>query len=338
LIYVSFRAPIYHPGVKRTGEVVVCYEDDTLQHVFNELITQGFLGCPVLDNNNKYIHFVDMLDITKAVLAAFGVYTAGHGGENVETREERFISFAKTEAFTKATVKKLLEDFKKDVPPPPAVYRGTSLIHTIEILARENSRRVPFMDGNKIIKGIVTNSMCISLLDQNMYKLASIRTKTVSSMLVGMKDTMVSVKPSDSALDAFKRMIEHDVIGLPVINEDGELINNLSIRDLRILGGSLNHFLRLYLTVATFKQICSDEFKRQTPPKPIFVLPSDTFEDVIRAMDDGNIHRVYVANLNDKGHPVPTHVISQRDVLRFLIYLCGMDPACMEDLRSSKIN
>jgi len=48
----------------------------------------------------------------------------------------------------------VVEDFKKDVPPPPAVYRGTSLIHTIEILARENSRRVPFMDGNKIIKGI----------------------------------------------------------------------------------------------------------------------------------------------------------------------------------------
>jgi hypothetical protein len=36
-------------------------------------------------------------------------------------------------------------------------------------------------------------------------------------------------------------------------------------------------------------------------------------------MDDGNIHRIFVVEFNSQGEPIPSHVIAQRDVLRFSI-------------------
>jgi hypothetical protein len=44
-------------------------------------------------------------------------------------------------------------------------------------------------------------------------------------------------------------------------------------------------------------------------------------------MEDGSIHRLWVCELKDgKCKPIPTHCISQRDVLRFLLYLAGLKP------------
>lgn len=51
---------------------------------------------------------------------------------------------------------------------------------------------------------------------------------------------------------------------------------------------------------------------------------------------DGNIHRIFVCEerSTDK-KPVPTHVISQRDVLRFLMYRMGLKPTTIEQLQQA---
>lgn len=64
-----------------------------------------------------------------------------------------------------------------------------------------------------------------------------------------------------------------------VVDANGVLVDNLSVRDLRIIGDHLQHFLRLYLTVATFKATCRHEFARQTPAKPITVTEKNTIQD-----------------------------------------------------------
>jgi len=48
----------------------------------------------------------------------------------------------------------VLNSFKADIGKPPLLLRSYSLIHAIELMARENERRLPYMDGNNIIKGI----------------------------------------------------------------------------------------------------------------------------------------------------------------------------------------
>ena len=53
----------------------------------------------MLNADRKYVGFVDMLDITKAVLKAFGIYRGGK-----EPGESQFAAFARSESFTTTTV------------------------------------------------------------------------------------------------------------------------------------------------------------------------------------------------------------------------------------------
>jgi len=100
-----------------------------------------------------------------------------------------------------------------------------------------------------------------------------------------------------------------------------------------------------WLSVFEFKAHCRLQFPLQTPLKPIFVEKTHTLRDVIRAMDDGNLHRVFVVSKHAQPHtdrrspghaavthsalslrvscavqvemkngaPIPTHCISQRE-------------------------
>merc|ERR1712160_161756 len=60
---------------------------------------------------------------------------------------------------------------------------------------------------------------------------------------------------------------------------------------------------------------------KHVPFSPIFVTPEQTFLDVLRLMDDGNIHRVYVCSEGSvmRGKPRPIHVITQTDMLEAVL-------------------
>ena len=113
-------------------------------------------------------------------------------------------------------------------------------------------------------------------------------------------------------------------------NSEGSLVDIVSVRDLRGIGVKAEHFERLWHSVKRYKDEVRREFHRQTPAKPIHVTQDNTLRDVIKRMDDGNIHRVFVLEKEKKegGQEVwhPTHVITQRDVMRFLMFKMGLQP------------
>jgi len=173
--------------------------------------------------------------------------------------------------------------------------------------------------------------MVISLLDQHMERLGSLRYKKVEEMIPGLFEDLRSVHETDMALTAFKQMVTHNVSGLAVLNDKGEIVDTISIRDLRGMGSVAEDWSNLWLNVSEFKTVCREKFKQQTPAMPIFVSKNDTLETLIKKFDDGNIHRVFVAEVRD-GKPIPSHCISQRDILRFILYLSGLKPTSLEDL------
>ena len=53
------------------GEVLTVLEDEKLPAVFKKLVTEGFLGCPVVDSEHRFVYFIDMLDLVSYVCAMF---------------------------------------------------------------------------------------------------------------------------------------------------------------------------------------------------------------------------------------------------------------------------
>jgi len=129
-------------------------------------------------------------------------------------------------------------------------------------------------------------------------------------------------------------MIQHNISGLAVVNSAGELVDTISVRDLRGMGVTADNWNRLWDNVLDFKTSCRKMFPAQTPAKPIYVTKNDSIHKVIKSMDDGNIHRIWVCEMRG-GKPIPTHVISQRDILRFMLHLSGLKSTALEDLEKA---
>jgi len=186
------------------------------------------------------------------------------------------------------------------------------------------------LNNHKRVVNILTQSMVISLFAQNLNQFPSIRYITVRRMIPLLSPNLVCCKENDLAVDAFQKIVDNNIRGLAVLNDGGILVDNISIRDLRAIGTSAESWYRLWSTVKDLKQAVRKEFTSQTPNKVITVAPEDRFEDIIKRMDDGNIHRVYVAELNSSGELIPTHVITQRDILRFVLHRIGLATTTIE--------
>ena len=115
------------------------------------------------------------------------------------------------------------------------------------------------------------------------------------------------------------------ISGIGVTDEKGHLVDVLSVRDLRGIGVKAEHFERLWQSVKRFKQETRAEFHPQTPSQPIYVTEADSFERVLHLMDDGNLHRTFVVEKVEDGGLKLTHVITQRDALRFLLFKMGLE-------------
>lgn len=338
----------------KSGDAMTVMWDEKVTSVMQKLVVEGFTSAPVLDSNQRYMGFVSLLDICLWCLQSFGAWkaeeekssssnTVGDAAKSLSQLKElgrtqspdKLAAFIQLDTFRNATVMdiiaKLPNKFQRDAHPLP-VYKGFSLFTVVELFARHGLHRVPVIDRDNKIVGIVTQSMVISLLDQNFHRMDNIRVQPVNTIIPGLGRELVVVNESQPAIEAFYLMCHNNVTGLAVVDAEGVLVDTISVRDLRGMGPTAEHFERLWLSVKEFKAKCRQLFAQQTPASPLHVFAEDTLETVIRKMDDGNIHRIFVctkANGNsDK--PIPTHVIAQRDVFRFLLFQMGLVPDTIE--------
>lgn len=305
--------------VHKEGPVMTVQRDESLPRVFRKLATEGFLSAPVLDGR-QYVGFISMLDLVRHTTNLFW----GNSVEqwvNFWEKEQRF------QSTTVDDVMQLPDTSNRDLFP--TLRPDFTTFYALETMARTGLHRMAVVDQQtNHVTGILTQSMLISWLRQNMGALEGLRTKQVSDITSELSSRAITIKESDKAINAFNKMIDCKVNGLAVVSDEGVLVGAISSRDLRGVGTNGGFFSRLFHSVRDFKREAREDYpsqapkthysRKMVPQKGLYVAPSDSLLDVIRLMNDGNIHRVFVCSeesINNK-KPVPTHVISQSDVLK----------------------
>lgn len=177
-------------------------------------------------------------------------------------------------------------------------------------MVRLGAHRIPVLSDDGHVTGLVTQSMFISLFSQQMSRLGSLKYVWVSNFVQSLALFPFVVQEDSLALNAFKMMVKHNVSTLGVVDKDGCLVNSISVSDLHGMGCNTEHFQRLWYPVKRFKLTV------QTVRKPSVVTLTDTLETVIRRMDDGYVHAVFVVDHSRSPNMIPLHVITQSDVLR----------------------
>jgi CBS-domain-containing membrane protein len=190
-------------------------------------------------------------------------------------------------------------------------YIGNSSLDVLEQMARLGSHRVPVLTDSGRVHGLVTQSMFISLFTQQIHRLGRLLDMTVNEMVPYLASSAWQVQEDSLAVNAFRLMAEHNISGLGVVNRQGSLVGTISTSDLCNMGCKAEHFERLWYPVSLF--IRGAQSSRVTT-----VMLLDTLDTVIRKMHDGDVHLVFVVCKGTDDSSVPLHVITQRDVLRFL--------------------
>jgi CBS domain-containing protein len=309
---------------------VLCLNiNEKLPRAFRKLATENFLSAPVVDGRQRYSGMIDLFDLVQFTTDLF----VG------ETQEEWVEFWEKRQEFQSATVGQVMQSrWFSQTDPFHAVHQGFSLFHVFETMAKLSVHRVPVLDNAEDVVGICTQSMAISIIRQHKDKMKHIMQSKVSEMLPLLARDVVTVGENEKTLTAFKKMVQHNVSGLAVVDEEGILKGSLSIRDLRGVGMSGERFSRLFMPVKSYKELVLKEFPKQAPEthynpdevprEPLCVTTSDTLEEVIKKMNDGNIHRIFTISQEsmDAGKPRPMRVISQKDVIQFILTKLGTCP------------
>jgi len=199
------------------------------------------------------------------------------------------------------------------------LYKEWSVWSALEKIVRSGVRSQAVVNENGEVHGIITQSMLIGWLYNNLDSALRPISHIPVTDIPAATDTMaISIVEHEPAIKAFKLMADKRVSGVSIVNEKGELTNVISIRDLRGMAPTAEHFLRLFHPVVEFKREVRSMFPTKTPIWPdLFLVPSDTLRTAITMMDEDRVHRLIVVRSALTRSPV--RVLSQTDILHYVL-------------------
>jgi len=290
----------------KTQKIVKCERGDALPTAFKLLVDNNVLAVPVMTQKGEYHGMVGIADIVRFVTEMF---------QDIATTSMVDIErlFKSDTKFNNTVVADIMQWPLQKANPFHPITKGYSLFSAWEVLALSNARRVPVIDPEGHVVDIVTQSMLIDFLWQNIEKIGALAERKVQD-IISLNTTVNKVDKSTKAIVAFRTMISHNVDHVAVVDSNGMLVDNLSLRDLRGIRPDVQVFYRLWNSVTEFKRKEREEFSEKTPAGVLHVLPTDTLYTVVELMAVRHVHHIFVVDSKEKMTPV--RVITQTDIMR----------------------
>jgi len=297
------------------NKIFVAQRTDRVVDVWKGLVAHNFLSVPVLQKTkSKWYGFLDIWDIVKCAVDFFGVT------DELKNTEDWLRIANAHEEFSKKVVKDIMKSPRTRRNPFFPIHSGFSLFSAIEAMAKERGlHRLPIIenDENRKLITMITQSHVIKLIAQNVDLLGARKNMPVSET-TRFDEPVYTVHEDSVAMEAFKMMIEKEVSGLAVVDNDGKITGTISIRDLKALQVDGRMFWRLFQTVKNYllkirKE--NNELGGDRPRSVITVKGNETLENVIKKLSEHNIHRIFIVD----DHKKPVGVISLKDVLYEII-------------------
>lgn len=117
--------------------------------------------------------------------------------------------------------------------------------------SRQVVHRLALFDANGQLTNVVSQSDMVKYLFQHIKDIGILADTTVADLgFVSGHDRVVCVRPETPALDAMVLMSERDISAIAVVNNDGSIIGNFSVSELRTI--MAEHFGSLALPVGEF--------------------------------------------------------------------------------------
>ncbi|CDY11653.1 BnaC06g30860D [Brassica napus] len=222
------------------------------------------------------------------------------------------------EPFRSTTVGTILKSFR--YAPFLPVSTESSMLSVLLLLSKYRLRNVPVIKpGEPDIKNYITQSAVVHGLEgckgRDWFDHISALPISDLGLPFMSPSEVISIDSEELILEAFKRMRDNNIGGLPVVEgANKKVIGNISMRDIRYLLLQPEVFSNFrQLTVKTFAaKIATAGDKYGSASLAITCRPDSTLGSVINSLASRSVHRVYVA---DGDEDELYGVITLRDVI-----------------------
>jgi len=282
-------------------EIITLESTYTVHRALQILSGKRILSAPVRDANSmKILGLVDMFDLIAFLLSVFQE-KVDVGGRNSGNWSRWWTEFENK------TINEVIDLSKLN--PFCTVNKDHTLSQLIFIF-KEGLHRTVVVDESGSIVNIITQSDILNFLSRyiNHYGRKLART-SIRDLSFG-KDEVVSVHTSCTAFNAFYKMLKSAVSGVAIIDDEGLLVANISVSDLRGFSGAISS--DLFLPVLGYLKKNVPTFKTRFPPATVTL--EDTFETLVMKLAVMRLHRLWIEDQQGK----PIGVISLTDVLKLL--------------------
>ncbi|KAG0352392.1 cell separation during budding [Gamsiella multidivaricata] len=282
--------------------------DATVEDACEVLLKNGITSAPVYDNNRKlYVGMFDYGDLMTYILLLLKKMEVPLEDQTMEMRD----LIQRTSKSQNVPVK-LASDLSGKDPfcMVTAETRLGSVVHDFGA----GIHRVAVMDAQENMMGILSQSSTLDYLMRHLSEYPQLQPVMQKSLQqCGLTNGKVlSVNGEEKVLDALISMSTHGVSSLAVLDEQGMLLGNISMTDIKNLRTS-------WLWISCFQLVCkirlSHGVESGEDQYPILdVNVKSTFGYTLSKLQATKAHRMWV--VNDSGCAVG--VVSLTDVFRVL--------------------
>jgi CBS domain-containing protein len=295
----------------------------TLSDAFKKMIDSRIMSIPVVDSKTgKPLFIISLMDIVALLLKQFKESDFTESFWN--TLSTLFIN--KSSKVANIPISDFEKHINYSLDPVFSVMEDQELLEAVRFMIERRAHRVLVFDSKFNISNMITQSRVVQFFEEIVQRIPKGQ-KTLNELNLGFKK-VITVSDSQTAFRAFKIMIDSKVTALAVINNQGKLIGNISISDIKLIGSDLQSWNLLGLPVRDYleKLIHSDNkirgrllaiVEHSDGLVVVKVKPTDTLAWAVRVINLYKVHRAYIVDDNSR----PVGVIALHDILKELVCL-----------------
>jgi len=290
------------------SKIVEVEHSATVHHALQALSHTNILCAVLVDNTSKFeswidkYHWVDMADIVNFALTKVEI-AQHHKSKSFHALVQE------AKEFETHQVKDIADANGHN--PFVGLAVDASVRDAMLLLGKQHMYRIAVIDWEKKqIVNVITQSAMVKVLGDNMKHFGEFGKKTLADVSLGGKKDVFSVGHDVLTIEAFKLMVEKKVGAVPVLGVDGQLIGNISMRDIRVAVATPDKFAHLFESASKFLTLMRANADDIMSPA-ICCKATDSLDTVVGKLCVSRIHRVYV--MDDAGKL--SSVVSLSDII-----------------------
>jgi len=295
--------------------LVTVSDSTSLNEALVTLNENDLSSCPVLNHEGEFMGFIDMLGVTRFTMCLYDKLNK-QGGSQIEGRPQQKPqqSISRMEEWKSETVGGLIN--KGLIPRDHfSVHGSSNLYEAFELMARTRQHRIALTGKRNEVIGVLTQSMMMEFLYDHKKDLYAVG--DIAVLRVRPYTFLATVKEDEPAFHAFDIMAKQNLSGVAVVNQKGEIVDGISVRDLRgVCSGAGCDFSPLQKSVMQFKKVVVKAKKEFKWTGQLLVKNEDNFETVLEKLVKLRAHRLFVIDREQK----PVDVITGSSIMMMMLH------------------